>query len=336
MAFLLPVKEAGLLPDWLTEIPEEAEVQKLPDHAFADVSNRRMPIHNKSAAWLSAVSSFVYGTPVGHWADRLKSACHAYRITDQVKQVIDLLRPEETYHTEKEAQSEKAYALVLGSGETRKCLYPVNSSFEVEKSARELSGAIKEKKIPEAWLLLASREILKSAAARSVPDERIPDNVRLLGTERVSSPEYLEAQVEKRKAAGIPEGSEKVYLKLARQVLDNELPIEDGVLGWELADRYFGIEGKVASPATAFNSGIRRTDLEKLAAQVVWLDDLQIPHAALQTVPMEKVAMALPKEDAAVILKAAASDGRTATRLLRDICPESMNVLLRFIHDHAA
>jgi hypothetical protein len=339
LAFLAPLKEASVIPDWLAGAPDAEAVKGLPSSSFADTGARLMPIHDKQAAWLSAVSSYAYGTPAGPWAERLKKACHAYGIVDSVKAAIEVLRPvENSNQKEAAAESPKIYGLTLDTADGPANFYRLDLPGLVEKSAREMHTDLNESRFPEAWIAKAARELMKVAAERGYPTSTFPATIVELGTERLPSPDYIDMAIAERQRAGIPEGGDEFYRKSAAMLCANEVSLEDAALVWELADRRFGIEGKCASPVKSLNSGMSVAEVEKIAKEVVLFRDQWIPLAAIQALPQVKVATLLNTKEAASVLHCCGlTDGREVSRILSTLDADSCRIVSDILtHDHAA
>jgi hypothetical protein len=227
-SFLLTLKEANALPEWLKEMPSEEEVKALPTGAFADTSRRLMPIHSKAAAFLSAASSFVYGTEPGPWEQRLKVACHAYQIDQEVERAIEALRP--TYQTKEAADNQKgAYALTV-SGEG---YYPIDNEWYVEKSASQLADDYYGKRLPEAVCNEVAIRIVKAANELGMKLTRLPEIVRSFGEERTASPEFVQKQAALRASLG---GHAEYYEKVAEAHFEGKLDRWEAIFAWEMAD----------------------------------------------------------------------------------------------------
>ena len=339
LAFLGTLKQASALPEWLEHAPDAEEVEKLPNSAFADSSNRLLPIHNKSAAWLSAVSSYAYGASQGAWEKRLKDACHAYNIVDSVKSAIEILRPaEQTNQKEASTGSQKEYALSLNTPEGPSNLYPISNNWEIEKSARDLLQDVRDRRFPEGWLAKAATTLCKSADAKGVPAYLVPQDVRDLGTPRIPSPERIDMEIQNRVRAGLPKEATEFYKKAGDMLCAGEIELDDAALVWEMADRKFGLEGKCASAVRSLNSGIPVATIEKRAKEVVVFQGELIPLAAVQTLSPIQVAARMPKEAAASVLKCTQlTDGRDVSRILSTLDENQCRILTDILlDDHAA
>lgn len=310
LTFIHLLKEAGALPDWLETAVEAPDVQRLPDVAFADSHRRLMPIHNKSAAFLSAVSAVVYDYPsAGGWENRLKAACHSYGIVDLVKKAHDVLTPEE-YHDKAANETTKiahALELIVEPGQPVQQFYPINHRDEIESSALKLAADMHAQRLPGTWFAEAADRLMKAATAHGVGESQIPNSVRRLAADRLPSPEYLEEQVQRRvKQAGLPDEVAEVYRAAAQLALDKQADVLDAAHLWELADRKFGVQlsDTLASPVAAFRSGMDRRRFEKMAGEILTVAGVNLPFNQLQVLPDELAAAVLPTKIAAVVLQA--------------------------------
>jgi hypothetical protein len=335
MSFLVLLKEAGALPAWLSEIPEPADVALLPSVAFADSFERRMPMHTKAAAFLSAVSADVYNYPVHKtWQNRLKVACASYGILEEVEIAHKVLANDS--YQEKEASETPnfkwALSLIPELGAEAQNYYPINNRDEVEDSGIKLARDLFQERLPGTWFVEAAENLVKAAKETGLPESLIPDTVKRLAEDRLPSPEYLSEQIERRaKQASLNDDAVEIYKEAAELALQGKEAAMDAAHVWEFADRKFGIKltDVLASPTAAFRSGARREDVEKLAAQIVKIAGVHVPFTQLQLLSDKLVAVSLPLNTAQVLLQAKkASDGRAAAVSIQDLSePEQLQIL---------
>lgn len=337
MSFLALIKEAKALPEWLSGAPGPEDVKALPSSAFADTANRLMPMHSKESAFLSAVSAFAYNTPEGPWVGRLKTACHAYGIVDEVKTAHAALAKEDATGDPVEEVQKVACALELtGSpGEKPVGYYPMNCNHAVETSMDKLAEDIREKRLPEAYFAEAAEKLVKAAAEFGIPERQIPPRVRELGEVRLPSPSYLEEQIAfRQKAAGLSDEAAEFYREAAANVLEKAASIADAAHLWELADLKFNIKvaGAVVSPVKAFKSGRTQAAVEKEARAVCLISDIMVPHRNLLSIAPVVIATRFEKEAAAAILQAqSAEDGIAASEKLASVSAEDQVQLLELL-----
>lgn len=318
----------------MQSVCEEQDASALPDTSFADCHNRLFPLHTKEAAWLSAVSSFVYGTEAGPWADRLKAACHAYGIVDEVKRAIDVLRPTAAEKQASVPVVPHALALNTPSGESH--FYPIANHWQIAESSLKMAKDLEDKRFPVAWMRLAARTLCKAAAVAQVEPGRIHPDINRLGEERLPCPASIREAIQKRAALGVPEGAVALYEKAAADFLAGEMDGEQAELFWEMADHHFDILDKTASIDSGFNSGIPQTVFEKEARQVLHLTGEWIPFAALETLPPTLVAGSMNKAAAHCVLQAmACGDGREASKKIASLGPLDQSLLAKLILTHA-
>ena len=341
LAFVHLLKEAGALPDWLETAAEASDVSALPDVAFADTHRRLMPMHNKSATFLSAVSACVYGYPSGSWENRLKAACHSYGISDIVKKAHEVLTPEE-YHEKAASQTTKiahALELVIEPGQEPKQFYPIDCADSVESSAVKLAADMFAQKLPGTWFAEAADNLVKAANEMGMPLTMLPASVRAMAEDRLPSPEYLSEQIERRqKQASLPDEVVSIYRQSAEAALEKQASIMDAAHVWELADRKFGIRltDTVSSPVTAFRSGMTRDQLNKLAGEYTTIAGVQVPFNQLTTVPDELVAAVLPLKVASCVVSAKnAYDGVKAAAVLGTLEETEQLMVLELLADRA-
>jgi hypothetical protein len=338
LAFLALLKEAGALPAWVTSAPEAAELEGLPSLAFADSSNRLFPMHTKAAAFLSAVSAFVYDHPGEAWQDRLKTACHSYSIVDEVRAAHTVLAPQAPL---KEAAATPLYKfateLILTPGGAPVGYYPITTASQTEASALKLARDIAQEALPASWLGEAAEALVKAAAEQGVPAGLIPQVVHELGEARLPSAAYLASQLAKR-AAFLPTGAVALYKEAADGVLGGATSAADGAHFWELADRKFGVKyaNFLVPPVDAFRSGRTVAQLQKEASASVLVAGVLVPLLQLQTLPDRLVASLFEKRAAAGILAAMGeSDGIAASQKVAALQETEQVDLLQLLIDAA-
>ncbi|TXH09832.1 MAG: hypothetical protein E6R03_16115 [Hyphomicrobiaceae bacterium] len=338
MAFLHLLKEANALPDWLVSAPEAEDVSKLPDIAFADTHRRKMPIHSKSAAFLSCVSCDVYDYPVDSAiTQRLQAACHRYGITDLVKQAHQALAPEVASEKQASELPKVAYALEIQSepGSEVQGYYPIDTPDQIEASSLKLAADLFAEKLPATWLSEAAEVLVKAAKDHGMKLSLLPATVLHYGEERKPSPEYLDEQIERRiKQASLPAEVSEIYKEAALSALEGESAAMDAAHVWELADRKFGVRytDTVAQPAIAFRSGISKAAFEKLASAYTEVAGITIPYTQLQALPDNLVAAVLPLKVAGVVFSARAVDsGVKAASIIAELPEDDQLKILQLL-----
>ncbi len=343
MSFMLLLKEAGAIPSWLDQIPEPEDVAKLPNVAFADTFERKMPLHTKAAAFMSAVSVGVYGYPESpSWMNRLKAACVSYGITDEVEKAHAVLAPESYHKAAAEGNQKKAWALELvptpGAAPSR--YYPINNPDEIEDSALKLASDMFKEKLPGTWFAEAADNLIKAADAHGLSRTRLPATVLALGEDRLPSPEYLQEQIERRvKQASLGSEVEEIYKEAAEMAISGDASPLDAAHVWEMADRKFGIRltDTVASPVASFRSGMTRDSFHKLAGQIVPIAGIHVPFNQLKLLSDPLVAAALPMKVAAVVLQAKQQeDGLKAAAFIQELDEPQQLQILEFMTETAS
>lgn len=342
LPFLLLLKEAGALPEWLESVPEPQDVKDLPSVAFADTGRRMMPIHNKQACYLSAVGSVVYDYPPGSWEPRLIAACHHYGIGDLVKQAHDILAPEE-YHGKQAAETEKiahALEIVVEPGQPAQQFYPIHNREAIEDSAMKMAADLQMERLPGTWFAEAVDALVKAAESHGMPLTALPLDIRRMAEDRLPSPEYLSEQIERRaKQANLPDEVVEIYKEAALSTLEGESTALDAAHVWELADRKFGIRltDTLASPVSSFRSGMTRSRFEKMAGEVMSVAGVNVPFNQLTVLPNELVAAVLPTKVASVVLAAKAMpDGVKAAGHLAQLDEAQQLQVLEFLTESAS
>lgn len=340
-AFLLLLKEADALPNWLVEIPDDEPIKSLPSVAFADTTNRMMPIHTKAATFLSAVSSLVYDYPSDPgWENRIKAACAQYGIEEEVRKAHEAIAPAAPVK-QAAAPTKKAYALELEvePGGPVRSYYPINSADEVEASGLKMAKDLNERKLPESWFSDAAEALVKAAQEHGLNLSYIPQNIRSLAEDRLPSPEYLAEQIDRRvKHAGVPDEAAAIYKQAADGVLSGDYQLKEAAHLWELADRKFNVRytDTVVTPLLAFRSGITKEAFEKMAGRFCNIAGVSVPFNQLSTLSDRLVASVLPRETASVVLAAKSQpNGLKAASVLHTLDENSQLQVLGLVVETA-
>lgn len=262
------------LPEYVksASLPEE-EIEKLPNHAFADVARREFPVHTKAAAWLS----YAYAVTAGQTGllDRIKKASAVHQIENDLRALDEFLAKT---HTKKASDRQPAHALTVktASGDVQK-FYPLNSAYQVVESSRQIMDD--RYKLPIEWLRDASKAVVKQAAVHSVDNLQIPDLIWNMGEDRVPDMNLAMEVAETRAALfqHTPEVGE-IYIDLVKAASVDESGIETVVQGFIELDALNGVDYRFnVDPYRAFYSGPRVSEIEALAAGTVKVANVIVP-----------------------------------------------------------
>lgn len=333
-----------MLPPWFETLPDAKDVSALPSVAFADVTNRLLPIHTKVATYLSAVCAFVSDHPGETWKGRLKSACHAFDLNTHVKAAHDVLRKPEVAKEAAAAEPRKyAMELVIEPGGQPVGFYPITTASQLEESALKMANDIEQEKLPASWFCEGAQALLKAAETLNVPTYLIPNTVQRVGVSRLPSGEFLHEQIDKRAAAyQLDAVVTEIYKEAVAGVLAGEMSVADGAYVWEVADRRFQVKyaSGVYAPLDAFRSGRTLEMLRKEASTAVVINGVMVPLLQLQQLPGKLAASSFEKQAAAAVLAAMTQeDGVAATEKLAALQAEDHVLLLKLLvsaHEHAA
>lgn len=338
-AYLLTLKEASALPDYVKQIPEEEDLQSIPSVAFAASSERKFPVHDKTAAFLSSVYAFLQGATKdsGPLVQRLKTACALYGIEEDVQKAQEALASE----TVKEASvppRETRYALELSGviDDRVQKFYPISTAHQIEESARKMASDISEQKLPLAWFADAAEELHKAASEIGIPETRIPTKVRKLGRPRLPDPQVVDAALDKRaNEEQVSPDAFEIYREAADMAVKGELPANEAALVWQTADRKFGVHNKYAGdndPLWVFKSGYGTDYIEKAKNASLMIRDALIPKIQLDAVPDRDLMLYLTQEDAEnAILAKRASTGPEAGKIIERISDKGCKKLALLI-----
>ncbi len=334
--YLLLLKEAGALPEYVKEIPEPKDLKGLPTAAFAASDTRKFPIYDKTATFLSAVQAFVNGMTEDEFPflGQVRKAAAVLRIEDDIVAAHKILaksNPEVSKcASHSDAADKFALHLVVVSGDSPKGFYPIANAVEVRESAEKMAADMEEGKLPIAWFAEGASALMKAAAQFEVDPVSIPAQVKNLGEPRLPDRSTLDYSIEKR-ASLVPAEALAIYREAAELALRGDISATDGALVFQVADRKFGIHQKFAGlrdPIRDFWSGVTEQEYEQLRKSQVLLGEVVIPKAALDAVDRLKVASLLSQADARAALQAQdAENGIEATKLLNGLSPSGVVML---------
>ena len=348
VAFLFLLKEAGVLPDYVTQVPEKEDLQGLPSVAFADSENRSFPVHDKQATYLSAVDAFVKGATHREdpWLARLKTACDAHGISSDVQKAHDVLEVKSASSesiNEKEASDKQAspkfetHALelqVTPEGSPTK-FYPIGSATQVAETALKIASDIQDQKLPLAWHSEACEKLLKSASRLGVDHKSLPKAVLEFGRQFTPSREVLEGEIQKRAAAGVSDDYTKIYKEAAELALAGEIEPNEGALVWQMADKKAGVDSIFSGqedPVWAFKSGLPRDVVDKVKEAHCMVGNVVIHKKFLDQVSDREIISRCATEDANFAYKAKqASSGTEATVQLGNLSADGVEKISAMI-----
>ena len=299
-------------------------VSTLHKTAFADPSKREFPCHTKAASWLSAAYFFGSGLTNPPVEENIKSACkiHGVDIEEIVAQKELILKEAS------ETPEFKTHALEVdfegedGRGVER--YYSIKIASQVEDSARNLLNDFDAGKLPEDWFVRASREIVKAASVTGLPKERLHARIKAAGVDRVFDLDTALRMAETRAWAGVPFEGVELYKAAALGASEDPGNEDRWMTIWGDLDRTNLVKYSrtVLEPHRAFYAGPETAQIEKMAREVVVLEDVIIPKAVVTKPSEDSIRQRFNKQAAEVLLgmqKKACSDPFEASRLFHGL-----------------
>lgn len=296
------------VPDYVGTAPlmKPEDVSRLHKSAFADSKHREFPCHTKTAAWLSAAYFFgsnLENEPVG---ERIKSACAVHGIdiapfvalNEQVKSASAEIEPDIETH---------ALTVDFGGEDGRgvEKYYPIKIASQVQDSSRALLNDYDAGKMPDDWFVRAAQSIVKAASATGLAADALHDRIKQAGVHRLFSLESALRMADARAWAGVPAESVELYKQAAQgaaQDPGNEL---QWMSLWDDLDRANHVKYSklVPRPHAAFFAGPEVEQIEKLASEVVILEDVMIPKAVIAKPSEQSLRQRFTKQAAEKILE---------------------------------
>jgi hypothetical protein len=287
----VPIYEAAEigLPEYAkVEVITPESLEHLPSSAFADTGKRLFPLHNKAAAFLSAV--YFNGKQMTDKGidTRIRRAVDLFKIKADVEKFAGAQRQKQA------SNPEGRFALSIAGvpspeGAKQANYYPMNNYGDVVRSAEQLSLEYATNQIPCEWYHTAARELVKAAREFSVPNTEIPGNVLLDGEPRYPDFEYAAAMANLRKeAAGITNEALEMYHEVVKAAAadyeENPEGLDSWVNLWVDLDRTNGVHYSrlVADPYRSFYAGGQPViEIEKMSRELVSVADVFIPGVVL-------------------------------------------------------
>lgn len=342
--YLFKAAEHVALPDYITQGVTFApsDVEHLPEFSFADRVNRLFPIHTKEAAVMSAMC--FYGRLYSDAAieRELVKAADAHGVADLLDQFRTVFRP-----VEKQAGIPEAlYALAYDDGNGPRYFYPINGETELLESARKLTKAATQSRIPLSFVRSAARAMCKRATELGQAPERIlPSEVVSLGEDRIVDFALAKSAVALRKEfAGISDEAFGLYeatIDSAKEAHARGEDLADFVEVVSILDTAHSVKYShlIVDPYQVFFSGHKVEDVIKFANQVVFVGDVAIPTEVMAGTPVSLVEDWFDGETAGAIKRArdlATRAPAEATQTLSAIGPDNERTLLRLLLQTAA
>lgn len=272
--------EAGNdLPDYVAdyEIPEDADLDALADTAFADPFNRLHPIHSKAASVLSGAYLAGKGLRESLEFQRAKKAAEFFGAKEDFDKLTSILVNQEKKAGEGRKE-EYALSFQLEDGGEIKHFYPINNEVQVVKAAVSSDSDWTSGRLPIDWYRGAAIKIVKKANELGLDKNSLPERVWNMGEERLPNLENAKVALVSRKRAGVNEEGLKLYEDVIKSAATADSSVSDCVDLWLDLDAVHGVDYRsVTNPYAAFYSGPKISDVEKQAAEVIFIEDVPVP-----------------------------------------------------------
>lgn len=282
-------------PQWVKgcPMPTSDGLVKLASVAFADRGRRLLPVHEKEAAFFSAVDYFanVDKYPESTF-DYIKEACDHFGIGDDVAPYA-----EHFSNVFEKRASDAAPAPVTGrfaisthlNGRDFKLL-PLTDAYEITKSAKELVKMVDENRIHYLMFVDAAREIVKAATEACVVHE-LPGLVTHVGTPRFEDLDKAANMIESRRPlVGGFDGAFEEYTGAIKAAAAGKITPEDCMQKIAATDDVIGLRynynprTRVPLPHDIVFGGPSLPEVEKAASENVMVRGVSVPFRVVRAI----------------------------------------------------
>lgn len=282
------VLKGGDIPDYVINSPEltAQDAATLPDRAFA--VDRKFPIFDKSATYLSARYAAANGLEKNaSLMYELRKASELHGILDDFEALFPSAKELEKSASTGPAPKNYALELVDDEGNLTK-VYPIGTEYDLDKSARQLLKDFSEDKLDIRTATRVAEVMFEKAAAVGVPERLLPQKVIRWGENRVIDLGLVKSAIDLRKST-YPDLVNDAMVGIYEDLLDMvKSATESGSAGtdideyldtWDDLDRAAGIpvRGAIMDAHQTFHQGPRTQDLLKFASSVVFVGDTPVP-----------------------------------------------------------
>lgn len=289
----------GGLPAYMRDVFDAPATSHLKSAAFAGAT-RNHPCYDRVSTYASAVNLLASGEQSSGTYERIKVAARVHGIED------DLAAAERALGTPvvEPVLEKAACALSVDMGDTHLDLYPTGSLYDLEESARGLQRDILDNRIPIDWAKEAAEHIVE--AAKTYSDASLPDSVVELGTPRLPDLEKA-ASVDsfRSRRLGLSTEDAEIFSDLVKAAAEDPDALPAIVELYTELDSRLQIKysSVIPNPYTVFYGGASLDSIEKLASEVVVIDDVLVPLAVVATVKPSRIKAAFRKEAADMLLE---------------------------------
>lgn len=326
-------------PDFINRDNYTAEeVSGLPDKAFADQVERKFPIHEKAATFLSAVSYYGQCEPDSQLEVALEKAAKVHGISSNVAKVKEVLSGWEKVAESKNDETLEKFAFSVNYGTDEEPditnYLPLTNEAEIEDSSMELAKQAAANELPIEIARVAAQNIIKAAEAYDVPLTSLHESCRRIGG--ALSPDFEKAAtlIEYRaQVPGMDDTGVEIYRDLVKGAAEDPDRLDAFIKLAIQTDIAYGVQydDLHLDPYSVFYSGDAVADLKKMASQTVTINGVLVPRDVFCRIPGATVQMHFDPdvhEKIAAAQEKAASSTDQATGLLADLTSEESDALL--------
>ena len=337
--YFFKAAESLELPDYLMSTPmlSQEDVAPLPSYSFADRNNRLFPIHTKEATLMSAMCFYgrQYRDPQIEQGITKAAASH------DVSELVESFKTLFHVQIKQAAAPEPRYALAYNDGTQVRYYFPIDGETELCQSARKLTKAAKDMRLPLAFVKTAAEAMCDRAQELGlVPEATLPAEVVNLGTVRIVDFEAAkEAAALRQEFAGVDGESLALYydtIESAKVAYQAGESIQDYIDVIEILDQAHNVKYShlLADPYRMFYSGPSVSDVQKFANEVVFVGEIAVPTEVLAATPDNRIEDWFDAPNASAIKRArdlATKSAAASTQALAGIGADNEQALLKLL-----
>lgn len=296
-------------PEWVKgqPIPTRNGLEKLASVAFADRSNRLLPVHEKEAAFFSSLDYFANaGDYPEETFDAIKDACDHFGIGADVAPYAEFFAGvfEKQASDEDVAPAPGRFAISTQLNGREFQILPINEPYEISKSAGDLLKMVHEGRIHYLMFVDAAREIVK-AASELGSDQPLPGLVQHVGSPRFDDLDKAASLIESRRplTKGF-DGAFEAYTDAIKAASAGEITAEECMQKIAATDDLIGLKynfsprARTPLPHDIVFGGPSHTEVEKAASRHVVIRGISVPFAVMTKIPKLDVEFKMEKSAA--------------------------------------
>lgn len=342
--------ENGLIPDYVDEAPviTEEDIAQLDNTAFANPYARTYPCHTKVACVQSALWDAATNPGNELVTNNIKRAAAAHGVAEDVDKIYTFFSDafQKAAAPKPVAQPEPQYAITLADDAGRQTgFFETTYSQDVLNSAEEADRQYRAGNIGEPEFRKIATAIVEAAEQHALPVNELPRTIQVYGTDRLPDPYGAEIVVRDFcKRSNVNPDPYMRGVNQLQQAMAQSDAIEDMIkMANMVADQmvqlnlHNGIVPKTQdSPYTLLFSGPTRREMQKRAANTVYIMDVPVPAQAMLQLPATTIERRFAPQAAGVIKQAQArlqqddmEKAAAAAELISTMSPAAIKQLLK-------